>query len=382
MGLATASTAIRSPSGDPPIRPLERGDLAAVAAIYADFNGWDVEATVPDLERFFVRLLYEDPWADPEVGSLVYDDPDDGVIGVRCIHQRRFVYNGRRLRVACAGPMAVHRDHRRKRIATRLVRRYFEGPQDMSAGDRAIDAVHGVWEREGTTTYTAASIGWSRLLAPGAFVTGHVLRRPSVGGRARAVRWRERPPGDALLSRLDKAVWSRLEPPPPGSIEPLTNATMIDMVERLEHRFPLRPDYDEPYLTWLFDTMARVNVGVDLVRRLVRRPDGTPAGHYVLFVNPRWRAHVIQLAAAGKDVGLVLDHMFHDAAERGAVEVQGRFEPHLVPHLRTRRCFLVRPGWAHVNTGDSELLAAVLAGRSLLTRLDGEWWMRPRPFVA
>lgn len=85
----------------------------------------------------------------------------------------------------------------------------------------------------------------------------------------------------------------------------------------------------------------------------------------------------MQVAAAGDDVGPVLDHLMHDAACHGAVEVQGRFELHLVPQLRKRRCRLIHPDWAHVRTDDPTLRSAVLAGNSLLTRLDGEWWMRP-----
>jgi hypothetical protein len=115
------------------------------------------------------------------------------------------------------------------------------------------------------------------------------------------------------------------------------------------------------------------------VRRLVRGDDGRPAGSYVMYVAAHGIAEVIQLAAAEPDVELVLDHLIHDAVAGGAVEVRGRFEHHLLPALRRRRCRLVAIDWALLHARDPALLAAVHGGHALLTRLDGEWWLRPDP---
>jgi GNAT superfamily N-acetyltransferase len=350
-----------------PIRPLAREDLPQIAAIYGEFVEY-APASLPGLVAFFERLLFADPFADPEIPAWVYEDPDAGVIGLRCVHARRFLFEERPVRVASAGPMVVHPGHRRKGIATQLVARYFEGPQEISAGDRAIDAVHSVWERLGTVTWTAASLGWGFTLTP-------VGRAAATLGRRTARR--DLPPGARPLSRLDALAGRRRAPAPEsGTIEVLANRDLVGLLRRLDGQFPLRPDYDEAYLEWLFGTMELVNLG-KLVRRLVRDDDGEPLGAYVMYVNPHWRAYVMQVAATQENAGLVLDHLLHDAAGHGAVEVQGRFEPHLIPHLRRRRCRLIHPDWAHVKTDDPVLRSAVLAGDALLSRLDGEWWMRP-----
>lgn len=351
------------------VRPLEPEDLPKVAEIYADFVEWDDEH-VPATAEFFRRLVYEDPFADPEVPPLVYDDPEDGVVALRCVHHRPFVLGDRELRIACAGPMVVDSDHRGRGIATALLERYFDGPQDISSGDRAVDAVHSVWERRGTTHH-AWSVGWSRVLAPAGLLAGAAARRRGM----------ERTPAGGLISALETPLARRLEPEPPtGTTEPLTNQALIDLMPDLEEQFPLRPVYSDDYLTWLFEMMELVNLG-RLVRRLVRDDDGRPAGSYVMYVNPQWRAHVIQVAAAGDDVGLVLDHLMHDAAKQGAVEVQGRAEAHLLPYLRERRMRIVWADWAHVKSDDPELVNTVLSGRAFLTRMEGEWWIRPRPGV-
>jgi predicted N-acetyltransferase YhbS len=352
------------------IRPLEREDLPAVAALYAEFVGWDVAETTPGLVDFFARTLLDHQYADPEIPAIVYEDRRDGVVGLMGSHPRPFVYGDRSVRVACSGPLLVAPAHRPRGVGALLLRKYLAGPQDMTANDRVIDQVHAMWERLGGVTDSAASIGWACVLAPVGFATGAVVRR--VGGP-------DRPPGRALLSKLDAPARRRLCPEPgSGTVEPLANDALIDLLSGLERQFPLRPAYDEAFLAWLFGEMELVNVGDRLVRRLVRDDDGRPLGAYVMYVSERRTAELVQLAAAGDDVGLVLDHLMHDAAAQGAVEVRGRFEPHLVPHLRGRRVRLTYADWTIVQARDPELVGAVLAGRALLSRLDGEWWMRPR----
>jgi GNAT superfamily N-acetyltransferase len=354
------------------IRPLERADLPAVAALYADFMGWDAAAASEALVAYYARTMLDHPHADAEIPTLVYEDPDDGVVGVLGSNVRRFVYRDRAIRVACDGPLIVHPDHRPRGVGALLLRAYLAGPQDLTADDRAIDQAYEMTRRLRGETHGVASIGWSHVIAPVAFATAAVARR--VGGERRAAQ---------LVARSGALARPRRRAnPSQGVAEPLENAALIDLIERLRRPFPLRPSYDDAFLTWLFAEMAAANVDGQLVRRLVRADDGRPLGSYVMYVAQHGIAEVIQLAAAEPDVPLVLDHLIHDASTGGAVEVRGRFEHHLLAALRRRRCRLVPIDWALLHSRDPELLAAVHGGRALLTRLDGEWWLRPRPDAA
>jgi predicted N-acetyltransferase YhbS len=356
------------------IRPLERADLPAVAALYADFMGWDAAATQPGLVAYYARTMLDGPAFDPEIPTLVYEDPDDGVVGVIGSNVRRFTYREREVRVACDGPLIVHPEHRPRGVGALLLRSYLEGPQDLMADDRAIDQVHAMLRRLGGETHASASIGWSLVIAPAGFAAAAFARRATR---------RERSPAAGLLAGVDARVARRFAPAPrEGVVEPLANVALIELVERLSRAFPLRPRYDEAHLAWLFAEMERANVDGTLVRRLVRADDGRPLGSYVMYVAAHGIAELIQLAAAESDVPLVLDHLVHDAARGGAVEVRGRFEHHLLDALRRRRCRMVPVDWAALHGRDPELLAAVHGGRALLTRLDGEWWLRPDPFAA
>lgn len=355
------------------IRPLERADLPSVAALYAEFMEWDEAAVRDALVAYYARTMLDCPSADAEIPTLVFDDPQDGVVGVLGSNVRRFAYGDRDVRVACPGPLVVRPAHRPRGIGALLLRSYLEGAQDLTADDRAIDQVHAMGLRMRGETHGVASIGWSLVLAPAGFLAGALARRATGGST---------PPAGVVARLGSPRQRSRRTKPLSGRVEPLESAALIELVERLRRPFALRPRYDEAHLSWLFAELERANVEGGLVRRLVRGDDGRPLGSYVMYVEPHGVAEVVQLAAAEADAPVVLDHAVHDATSGGAIELRGRFEHHLLSTLRRRRCRLVPIDWALLHARDPELLAAVHGGRALLTRLDGEWWMRPDPFRA
>lgn len=352
-----------------PIRPLERADLPAVAALYAEFVGWDPAKTVPGLSDFFARALLDHPFADPEIPALVYEDPDDGVIGVMGSHPRPFDFRDRTVKLAFTGPLIVAPAHRPRGIGALLLRRYVAGPQDMTANDRVLDQVHDMWDRLGGTTDSGRSIGWAYTLGPAGLAASAVARRASS---------RERAPAGGLFAGVDKLAARRRVPNPAGSTDLLTDADLLELLDRLERPYPLRPAFNEDFLAFLRHEMGLVNVGQRVERRLVRDADGKPIGAYVTYLTPGWLAEVVAILATSADAGHVLDHLLHDSATAGAVEVRGRFEPHTLQHLRTRRLRLTHTDWTIVQSKDQDLLATALSGRALFSRLDGEWWMRPR----
>lgn len=353
------------------IRPLEHEDLPVVAALYAEMDMRDPSLPAPGYVEFFRRTLLEPPLADPEIPSLVYDDPGDGVVGVIGSHPRRYLHGDQPVRLACSGPLIVHPRHRPRGLGALLLRRYAGGPQEMTFNDRSVDGVHTMWRLLGADTDATASIGWRRILAPAGAALGTIARR--LPGRRRR--------GDVWAAGFDAVAGRGFRPPPPisGAAEPLGSEPLIDLFPRLRRQFTLCPAYDDGFLEALFGAMASTVLGDRLLRRLVRAEDGRPLGAYVMSLAAGGTAHVLDLTAAYDDAGLVLDHAIHDAASAGAVEVSGRVEPALLPHLQPRKCRLERADWVTVKSRDPLLVNAVLSGKALLSRMDGEWWMRPRP---
>ncbi len=344
--------------------------MPLLAAQYAELVKRDPSKTPASFTWFFERTLLRQPFADPDIPSLVYEDRDAGPVGFLGSHLRPVRFGDRRLVGACFGPVLVAADQRRRGIATELLRRYLAGPQDLTFNDRSIDVIHKTWMSNGGITDLPASIGWSCTLAP----LGHIADTLSNGRFSR-----KRLPGGKVLSAFDTRVAARLIPQPSeGDLEPLSQPALTELLLDIGGQAELVPDYDEAYLSWLFATMEATELGDLVLRRLVRAEDGSAGGAYVTLVRRNGPAHLVQFVARRGRAGLVFDHLAHDAAAHGAVSLGGRIEPGLVPVLRSRRCRLVKADWAGFQARDSELSDAVLRGRARLSRMDGEWWMRPK----
>jgi hypothetical protein len=150
----------------------------------------------------------------------------------------------------------------------------------------------------------------------------------------------------------------------------------VRLLAELPPRIRLRPAYDEEYLGWQLREMASIPGRGELRARLVRAGEDV-LGWFVYYLHRGGLSAVLQVAARDeRNVGAVLDSMFHDAYSEGAAGLQGRIEAPLLEPLSQRRCLLHTSGYLSlVHSRDADLLAAVQSGRALLTRLEGEWWM-------
>lgn len=232
-----------------PIRALERHEVPAVAKLYADFIGWRSADLSPFVE-FFRDTLFDNPFADPEIPPLAYEDPEDGIVGFIGSNPRPFVHRSRMLRTACSGPLVVSPSHRQ------VLRAFAVAAFQLDPDAAAPQALVGAQERPPP-------------------------RRPATR--------------EAAAGALGEE----------GG----------------------RSDYPRP-----------ADRGRSVGGPTESRP---PAMHAV-------------------------DNAVVDA-----------LQPHLLPHLWERGARLTKDCWALLKTGDPVLADAVLSGRSLLSRMEGEWWMRP-----
>jgi hypothetical protein len=206
----------------------------------------------------------------------------------------------------------------------------------------------------------------------------HRERWPGVGRAARLVA----PMLDAATPALAAAAPGRLRrrarlipPRPDAEASPLTDDALLEQLGHAARRLCLYPDYDAEFLHWLFTELEAVDFRGTPVRHLVHDRNGRVAGWYVYFLARDGVAQVMQVAAPTGRPDLVLDHLFWHAASSGAAAVQGRFEPALLGALRRHWCLLSRSQLALVHTKDKLLLGLLGSPASLLTRLEGEWWM-------
>jgi len=357
----------------PTVRPLERADLASVAALFRETFQAGPRRAEPALAAFFERTLLEQPWTDPEIRPLVAVDEDGTPVGFVAAEVRRMRLGDRTLRFAWAAHTAVAPAARRRAVGLLLMRSLLEGPQDATLGDSGSPLMEQMWERLGGQRLDLKAIHWFRVFRPFG-VAAHLaaLRRPRL---RRGVR--------TLAGRLDRVVASGA----PGVLapaaateaeEPLTPLRMLEGMPRIERRLTLRPAYDEEFLEWLFGELRRVKARGELVAKLVRGGRGRPIGWFIYYLRPGWRSEVLQVAAAGeRDLGAVLDHLLAHAYAHGSAAVRGRLEPGLLEPVVRRRCLLWYRGGTLVHTRDPDVLAAIESRKALITRLEGDSWLDP-----
>src|SRR3954470_21557346 len=150
------------------IRPFAAEDLAGVAAL---LRAHLLPHPAPNLERFLTATLLEDPWADPELPSLVAEQAG-AVVGFIARQPRRMELDGEPLAAAVCSHLTVAPEHRADALAARLARACLRGPQRLTYSDAAGDLVVRLWRVLGGDVDTARACEWVVLLRPGRWA-GH-----------------------------------------------------------------------------------------------------------------------------------------------------------------------------------------------------------------
>jgi hypothetical protein len=333
-----------------------------LALVRKGFPG-EARRPVSALAAFLEAMLLTHPWADPELPSLVAEGEDGRVVGFIASHARHMRHRDREVRAALCSHLVVDPAEPRAGVAMQLLSRFMAGPQDLSLSDTAIDLVGRMWRAAGGRVDPLRSLAWMR-----------VLRRARWAVRLAALRLaRRRPTGLAPVRPLPLEL-----PAAPGradacELATLDPAALAGLIDSIAAGAPLRPAYDEAFVTWLFQQLDEHLSPARVVRRSVRRR-GRAVGWFVYALEPSGRATVLELGAAQRDVDPVADALFAAAHDDGAVLLTGRMEPHLRDAVRRHRC-AIGPGLTAVaHSEDPALLADLASAGSLWTRLAGEWW--------
>src|SRR3954471_2589116 len=157
------------------IRPFAPGDLAGVAAL---LRAYLPSPPAPDLERFLAATLLEDPWADPELPSLVAEQAG-AVVGFIARQPRRMVLDGEPLRAVCCSHLTVAPEHRPGALGARLARACLDGRQRLTVSDSAGDVVVRLWRVLGGDVDSMRACEWMLVLRPGRYAAR--LARAPVG---------------------------------------------------------------------------------------------------------------------------------------------------------------------------------------------------------
>ena len=353
------------------IRALAADDIDEIAELYRFVDNSDWRIPPREVPVWLRRTLFEDPWADPEIPTLVHAEDSGEITAFIASHVRRMRFDDRTIRLAAGGPLIVHPEARNRAVGPRLWRHYLDGPQELTITDGASDEMRQIFELIGGQMLHPSSIAWARVFAPFSFMGARLLHfRPRAKG-ASARLW-------ARLDRLTaKSIryFRRPEAVATTSTEPLTPSLMLEHLPTVTRLLRLFPDYDEPYLDWLFAELHHNRTWGTPVQRLVLDRTGRVLGWYMYFLLPGEGCQVVHVAAAGRHTGDVLDSLFADAVARGGAGLQGRVEPALLASLAHRGALFRYSARSLVHSSSPEILAVLTGGQALLTRLEGDWWM-------
>jgi len=345
------------------VRPLARGDLEQVAALYEHLWRSRTRVPAPGLAPYFERVFLDGP------GEALVHESGGRIHGFLGVQSRRFRFDGEPVTLACTGPLFTEPDARL--VSALLVRAVFAGPQMLTITDGATPDAARLWERMGGHVHASAAVRWTRILRPWRLVSGHLARRSAI--------WR---PCDMLakpLLAVADAATRRLRgvprlPEPAPRAEVLDAARLAEGHRALAEHYRLHPDYDVGTCEWLLREAAFATDRGALTGRLLRDADGQVLGWYLFYAPAGGIARVAQVAALPRAYGTVLAHLFATADKMGALAVQGRLEPRLVGPLREMRVALhFDASQSLVHTRDPGVQDALLAGDALVSRLDGEW---------
>lgn len=350
------------------IRPMEQGDLPKVAALIALVS--ESRPSI-DLARFVDQTFFAQPWADPEIPSLVYVE-DGEVLGTIAASVRKMRFDNRPVRMVCSGFLYAHPSVRHQGGGAQLLRALLSGPQELTITDTATDTVRRMWESLGGRTVHLCCLSFVRIFRPWRLgadrLVGKRLHTRSTSMLGPVLR-----PLDYVTTRAARSVFQPSVAT--GAVETLTPASMMEHLDEVTATVRLHTQYDEQYLRWLFGQLAGINNTKHNWCELVRK-GGRAIGWHVCQLQPGGWYRVLQIAAVRREVQTVMEHLFSGAWKRGATAVVGRLESPLVAPLE-RQAGLVtyaQTGRMLIHARDDAITAAVLSGDALLTRLDGEWW--------
>ena len=121
------------------VRPAQHRDLPAVALLRRRVFQHSEQPSVDALAPYLALVLFDNPWASPELPSLAVEAADGAIVGFMGRIARPYRQGSRSLIGAVATEVMVDPRFRRQGIGSKLMRTYLDGGQDFTIADRAND---------------------------------------------------------------------------------------------------------------------------------------------------------------------------------------------------------------------------------------------------
>ena len=353
------------------IRPFTEEFASAAAALFFRAMRGKTRPPGTALPKYFCDILLDNPWATPDIPSLVYLEKGT-LIGTLGVVPRPMEFREQKILAATLTQFMVDPDHRRSSAAVQLLRRCFQGPQDMTWADGSADPVHLLHRAFGGLPAYFYSLHWMKVLRPFEMGRDFLTRLGTAGKVLHRAAFLATRPADFLSSRL-----SVFRPRRPAHFRAVSTEELFGCIQEIGWREPLKPRYDAASFAWLAAQTAAAPLG-EFRTLIVQDQAGVNCGWLVYFAKRGGTAYLLQLGIRRRDdFELVLDALFADAWEQGCAVVKGPARPEYLTTLTANYCLLRHPGTsALVHSRNPDLMNTVRLGDAALSGLDGERWQR------
>ncbi len=351
------------------VRPFQPADIPQVIALNTKLFPFSSILSYETQEKTFNEVCFRNPWYDPEIGSLVYEDSNGKIVAFFGIVPRRMTVNGQPIRVG----VGQHLMADNAPLANlHLYKAWVAGPQELSIADNCTDYTRKLMETVGGTPALMYGFWWKKMLRPTSYAVSRILKRKSLSAASAIMR--------PIATGVDRLIGLPFVkqfhiPKPETTGEELTVATMLANLTKFTDGRPVVPAYTEEWLTWLFEVLGRERRFGKVRKLAVKSKDGTLIGWYVYYLKPGGKSEVLQIAASKRTISDVLDHLFYDAWNNGAAELSGRVDPVYLKAFTEHYCFFVIGNdWMVLKSGMPDLVGTINGGGAFLSRLEGDLW--------
>jgi hypothetical protein len=356
------------------VRDFTRDDIPIVANLWLKVIYRRQTPAPPSLRDYFAEMFFRTPWSDPTFPSLVYEDDEACIVGFLGVLPRPMIFQKRLITAAVSTQFFVDASQRNSPAAFALMNRFLEGPQDLSFTDGATDVVRRIWQAFHGHVATLYCCAWTRVLRPLGYVSALAATKPTL----RSIAAVSSPFGrvlDSAITHLPRTLYPA--PRTTAIAEEATDEALLEWITHLASRYDLRSNYDLESFRWILHRTGDATRRGTLRKLLVRDVTGNAIGWYVYFANPDGIAKLVHIGGKERSITDVLNSLFHRAWCEGSVAVSGRADPRFLKELSDVRCdFTFHDLAVLVHSRDEAIVNAVHRGAAMLTRLDGEWWMR------
>jgi hypothetical protein len=360
------------------VRPLAESDIPQVAELYWSYMRCRKGSAPASLQPFLRELYFKNPFSHSDVPSLVYEDKNGKVVGFLGGVIRKMTVGGQSVRAAFGGNLVVHPDARSGLAAPRLLNTFIEGDHDVVMTDSANEITRRILERLKFRTIPAMNIHWVRPLRPsfmGVYAASRMAGRALAGGIRLAAK-----PFCGIIDKMAATLAIsplRLKKSHLRGSE-LDIGTLFQCQVEFRKGYALWAEYDLPSLQWLLNFMqSRLARGT--LRKIVLRDDQQKiVGFYLYYLKRGAVGEVVQIGGEPRLTKDILDHLFYDAWEQGAIALHGVVDIRRMADFSDKGCiFTCRGGWTITRSAKPEIIEAMERGDAFLSRLDGEWALDP-----